>query len=49
MMEEKDRVRIVVGIVAGIVFIIGFGIGIELYLSTSENDKEERINLQSLP
>lgn len=44
-MEQKDIVKIILSIAAGLVFVIGFGIGVQLHESTTENDKKEKIDL----
>ena len=44
MMEEKDRIKIIVGIVSGLVFVIGVGIGIQLYESTTQSEQKEQVN-----
>lgn len=47
-MNDRNNLKIAVSIAAGVVFIIGFGIGVNLYSSTSENNKQEQINLRPL-
>ncbi len=47
-MEEKDKVKIVVALAAGLIFVIGFGIGVQLYESTSPSDRGRQTSIQSL-
>ena len=44
-MKSQDEVKIIVAIACGLVFIIGFGIGIQLYSTTSRNNQESKIEL----
>ena len=46
-MSDKD-IKVIAGIVAGFVFIIGFGIGIELYSSNSQGDRQDKLDRQSV-
>ena len=42
-MEQKNIVEIVLCITIGLVFIIGFGIGVQLYESTPQGDRQDRL------